>query len=49
MVNMDTWNIAIFRHVGSSQKETLLTTIYVIHQLISEYNLNYISVKIEKN
>ena len=41
--------ITIFRHVGSSQKVKLLTTSYVIYQLISQYNYKYIFVKIERS
>ena len=40
--------MSLFRHVGSSQKVKLLTTIYVIYQLVSCYNTKYIFVKIER-
>ena len=43
------WSITIFRYVGSSQRVTLLTTIYVIYHLVSEYNFKYIFVKIERS
>ena len=36
--------MTIFRHVGSSHKVKLITTIYVICQLISKYNYKYILV-----
>ena len=39
----------VFRHVGSSQKVKLLTNVYLIYQLISEYNYKYIFVKIERS
>ena len=35
-------------HVWNSQKVKLLTTIYVIYQLISKYNYKYILVNIER-
>ena len=38
-----------FRHVESSLKVKLLTTIYLIYQLICEYNFKNIFVKMEKN
>ena len=37
-----------FRHIGNSQKVKLLTTVYVISQLISKYNYKYILVKMER-
>ena len=42
------WTITLFIHVGNSQKEKLLTNIYVIYQLISKYNYKYFLVKIER-
>ena len=41
--------ITICRQTGSSQKVKLLTTIYVIYKLISQYNFKYIFVKVEMN
>ena len=48
---MDPWlrRLVLFRHVGSSQKVKLLTTIYAIYQFISEYSYKYIFVKIERS
>ena len=37
-----------FQTCWNSQKVKLLTTIYVIYQLISEFNYKYILVKIER-
>ena len=40
--------MTLFRNVGNSQKVKLLATIYVIYQLISQYNYEYILIKIER-